>query len=63
MQRVSDTEIQKDVETRHYKNDESVQFRNENEVVNVPEGPARPQRQRRTPIYLKDYELDTKGVK
>ena len=25
MQRVSDTEIQKDVETRHYKNDESIQ--------------------------------------
>ena len=66
----SNEETQKDREDRHYQdqqrnyqNDEPVQFRCENETVNVPEGPARPQRQRRVPTYLKDYELNTKGVK
>ena len=37
--------------------------KNENEVVKVPEGQRRPERPRRTPMYLKDYELNTRGVK
>ena len=45
----SNVEIQRDVVNGHtqklqrnYRNDESMSWRNENEVVKVPEGPTRP---------------------
>ena len=62
----SNEEIHKDREDRHYQdqhrlyhNDEPAHFKYGNETVNVPEGPARLQKQRRVPTCLKNYELNT----